>query len=352
MTKDERKPAAGEPEKITITDDDIRSSGEPKPGRDRGDRIRVDHDDLKAVAARPPGREEGARIHPEDAIHQELLPETILLRLLVSFVPFVNAAFWFRVGQKRKQGGQIPYVLSLISIVLSLAVVAGGVYWIFVDHDWVRQALDRAERGVVQVVTPDSSGTGFVIACRDGKSLVLTCRHLFAPVKSAGYPVQQPGISGWDRVMIYPKSGEPVEGRLVGIPKDEDIDLALFLVESEALSPQGTIGSFQKVRQGEEVMAIGHPAGLKFTVTRGTISAKRFGILLQTDAAINPGNSGGPLIDTRGRVIGVNCFILRESQMDHVKMEGLNFAYRADLVKEMDAWETYADISGLMSHID
>ena len=71
---------------------------------------------------------------------------------------------------------------------------------------------------------------------------------------------------------------------------------------------------------GEDVIAIGTPEGLEFTVTRGIVSAVREqGKLIQTDAAINPGNSGGPLMNSYGCVIGVNTFIYKENQ-------GLNFA--------------------------
>ena len=71
---------------------------------------------------------------------------------------------------------------------------------------------------------------------------------------------------------------------------------------------------------GENVIAIGTPEGLEFTVTRGIVSAVREqGKLIQTDAAINPGNSGGPLMNSYGCVIGVNTFIYKANQ-------GLNFA--------------------------
>jgi len=101
-------------------------------------------------------------------------------------------------------------------------------------------------------------------------------------------------------------------------------DLALITVYGGAPKPLKAAGRNAGLREGDKVYTIGHPAGLRYTVTAGIFSgyrqSKETGDLwLQTDAAINPGNSGGPLIDEFGRVHGVNSMMYRGAQ-------GLGFA--------------------------
>ena len=84
------------------------------------------------------------------------------------------------------------------------------------------------------------------------------------------------------------------------------------------------IGDSETIQVGSDVMAIGSPVGLRGTVTRGIVSARRkwAGLtLLQFDAAINPGNSGGPLLTDEGRVVGISTMKLAPE-----KLEGLGFA--------------------------
>ena len=124
---------------------------------------------------------------------------------------------------------------------------------------------------------------------------------------------------------------------------DENNDLALLKIEPKKPMPSVEIADDSQPLLGETVMAIGDPFGLEHTVTRGVISAKnrsydngdaRFDDILQTDAAINPGNSGGPLIDTRGRLVGINMAILSQAQ-------GIGFAIPAKRVANLLAvWFT------------
>jgi len=124
---------------------------------------------------------------------------------------------------------------------------------------------------------------------------------------------------------------------------DENNDLALLKIEPKKPMPYVEIAGDSQPLLGETVMAIGDPFGLEHTVTRGVISARnrsydngdaRFDDILQTDAAINPGNSGGPLIDTRGRLVGINMAILSQAQ-------GIGFAIPAKRVANLlAAWFT------------
>jgi S1-C subfamily serine protease len=112
--------------------------------------------------------------------------------------------------------------------------------------------------------------------------------------------------------------GKNYEGRLVG--KDELSDVAVLKIEApaESLIPVA-FGDSTRLRVGQRVFAIGNPFGLERTLTTGIISSlnrtlpsrqhRTIKSIIQIDAAINPGNSGGPLLDSRGRLIGMNTAI-------------------------------------------
>lgn len=126
------------------------------------------------------------------------------------------------------------------------------------------------------------------------------------------------------------------------IGADPDHDLAVLDVEApgEALIPL-TVGTSQDLRVGQKVLAIGNPFGLDHTLTTGVVSALGRTIkslsnrtiegVIQTDAAINPGNSGGPLLDSVGRLIGVNTQIVSPSGA----FAGIGFAVPVDTVNRI-----------------
>jgi len=108
-----------------------------------------------------------------------------------------------------------------------------------------------------------------------------------------------------------------------------------------------------KLRPGQTVLAFGNPFGLRFTVTRGIVSAlnrpnpsatdrRKPGQFIQTDAAINPGNSGGPLVDARGEVIGINTFLISGSGT----FAGAGFAIPTQIVRPtVDGLIKYGKVS-------
>ena len=120
------------------------------------------------------------------------------------------------------------------------------------------------------------------------------------------------------KVTVSLEHGKTVNAQVVG--KDPSNDLAVLHIPTEGLTLHPlTLGDSSKVQVGDPVLAIGNPFGLDRTLTTGVISALQRPItapngftisnVLQTDAAINPGNSGGPLLDSSGRVIGINSQI-------------------------------------------
>jgi len=130
------------------------------------------------------------------------------------------------------------------------------------------------------------------------------------------------------------------------VATDPDTDLALIKVDvPKPLLVPVELGDSDHLEVGEQAIAIGNPFGLERTMTVGVISSLgrvvpqetngryRFSLanLIQTDAAVNPGNSGGPLIDSQGRVIGVNSFIFSETGMS----SGVGFAIPVNTVKRI-----------------
>ena len=139
-------------------------------------------------------------------------------------------------------------------------------------------------------------------------------------------------IEDADEILVMFADGRTSQAVLVG--RDPQTDLAVIRVPLTGLTPI-VLGSSDEVAVGDVVLAIGNPFGIGQTVSAGIISAKgRAGVsaspyddFIQTDAAINPGNSGGALIDTEGRLIGINTMIFSRSG-DSI---GVGFAIPAQL---------------------
>jgi S1-C subfamily serine protease len=147
------------------------------------------------------------------------------------------------------------------------------------------------------------SGSGFFIA-PDGFALT---NHHVVDAGGAGAALQ-----------VQLEDGTPLPARLVG--SDADTDLALVQAHAPQRLAHLQLGDSARVQVGQVAIAIGSPLGLGTTVTSGIVSAlgrslrtrsgRLIDAVIQTDAALNPGNSGGPLLDAKGRVIGVNTAII------------------------------------------
>ena len=148
------------------------------------------------------------------------------------------------------------------------------------------------------------AGSGFLFT-PDG--LILTNSHVVQRAK---------------KVIVHTAAGQAIDADLIG--DDPHTDVALLKVASASPLPSIELGSARGIRVGQLVVAIGNPLGYASTVTAGVISALGRGLrsttgrlmddVIQTDAALNPGNSGGPLLDARGRAIGVNTAIIAGAQ--------------------------------------
>jgi 2-alkenal reductase len=169
-----------------------------------------------------------------------------------------------------------------------------------------------------------SQGSGFVVT-RDGH--VLTNSHVITESGANGGPVR-----GAERVYVVFSDGDRIPGSIVGWDLFNDTGVVKVDPDDHALSPL-PLGDSSAVVVGEPVAAIGSPFGQESSLSVGVVSATRRSIesltsaydvadAIQTDAPINHGNSGGPLLDARGRVIGINAQI----RSDSGTAEGVGFA--------------------------
>ncbi len=128
-------------------------------------------------------------------------------------------------------------------------------------------------------------------------------------------------VQGHEKVRVRLSDGAEMSGRVVG--NDPWTDLAVVQAEGGSF-PFATFGDSAKIKVGQLAVAIGSPLGFESTVTAGVISALGRTLrsvsghlvdnVIQTDAALNPGNSGGPLVDSHGRVIGINTAVIQPAQ--------------------------------------
>jgi len=183
----------------------------------------------------------------------------------------------------------------------------------------------RVSPTVVSITSRGGSGSGVVIR---PEGVILTNAHV---------------VAGARVVLVTMANGDEYEGQVLG--GAPDLDIVVVKVDARNL-PAAQLGNSDVLQAGQAAIAIGNPAGFDRTVTTGVVSALNRTLgdcrssasaclddLIQTDAAINPGNSGGPLLDSQGKVIGINTAVLRDTYSG--TMVGLGFAIPINLAKDV-----------------
>ena len=187
----------------------------------------------------------------------------------------------------------------------------------------VKRVEQPATFAVPDDLYQEGQGSGFVW---DQEGHIVTNNHV---------------VEGADEVEVVFWDDTVVEGKVVGTDPDSDLAVVEVDLPAEELHPV-ELGDSQELKVGQLAVAIGNPFGQAGTMTRGIVSAlgrtfrpgaSPFAIpeMIQTDAAVNPGNSGGPLLNSQGRVIGINSLILSRSGSS----SGVGFAVPINMAKRV-----------------
>jgi S1-C subfamily serine protease len=199
------------------------------------------------------------------------------------------------------------------------------------------RVYEGANRGVVNIVTRtisydrffmlpspgEGAGSGSVL---DKQGHILTNNHV---------------IEGARSIEVTLPSGEPYPAEVIGTDEDQDVAVLKIDAPADQLHPI-PIGTSDNLKVGQRVYTLGNPFGLEGTLTTGIISnlnrtlpsrmtGREMKSIIQTDAAMNPGNSGGPLLDTSGRMIGMNVAIATKTGQS----AGLGFAIPINRIRQI-----------------
>lgn len=182
-----------------------------------------------------------------------------------------------------------------------------------------QEIITKFQNAIIQIATPQGTGTGFYLK---DQNVIVTNDHV---------------VRGNSEVVISGKAFPKTMAQVYF--NDSKYDLAFVRVPENIELPEMTLANGHPVKDGDQVIAIGHPYGLNYTATEGIVSkAKRLqnGLnYIQIDAAINPGNSGGPLVNGQGEIVGVNTFIIQGG-------DNLGFALPVDyLMEDLNEYKQY-----------
>jgi putative serine protease PepD len=203
-----------------------------------------------------------------------------------------------------------------LAIALAGPVVVASAWALTGDEENSVSIYRRLNAGVVNItnravaydfffnpIPSNSSGSGFIL---DSRGHILTNHHV---------------VQGAHRLEVSLADGSKWIAKLVGADPVTDLAVVQIKASPEALTAL-PLGDSSTLQVGQKVLAIGNPFGLEHSLSAGIISSVRKFVktgateledVIQTDAAINPGNSGGPLLDSEGRVIGINTAIFSTS---------------------------------------
>src|SRR5262245_35354978 len=221
--------------------------------------------------------------------------------------------------------GELPQALEELAAKVSPCVVQ-----IFVTG--YAPPEEQQERATGEPTVEQSSASGVVV---DPDGLIVTNAHVVENATRLEVELSFAATGGDPGRSTVKRRGRVVAAAVVAI--DKETDLAVVKVEAHGL-PALPFGDSDLLRPGQIVLAFGSPLGLDSSVTLGVVSAVARQlepedpmIYIQTDAPINPGNSGGALVDTDGRLVGINTLIYTQSGGS----EGIGFAAPSNIVRNV-----------------
>ena len=219
----------------------------------------------------------------------------------------------------RRDQIKILWTVIIILIIIQLASI-----FLFYQNNYgevltinnIEDVAEKATSSVVFIRADEKTGSGVIVAS-DG--YIITNYHV---------------VDDTDNITVRLHNKNIYVAENVGVDKSTDIAVLKINVDNLDFLE---LADSDNAKVGSEVVAIGNPFGLDFTVTSGIISAVHrdrgptvYRDFIQTDASINPGNSGGPLLDLNSKVIGINTFIISEENAGE-----LGFAIPSNLVKKI-----------------
>lgn len=222
-----------------------------------------------------------------------MLPRIILAKLFGLFLLLISsAAVYANNSLPMATNSLAPMLKKVMPSVVNLRVV----------YPSEPIAMHQEDIPVIKREKKESVASGVIVDSKNG--YIITNNHV---------------IDKAEEIIVTLNDGQTFKAKLVGT--DPESDVAVIQITAPNLQAI-TLGDSDQLEVGDFVVAIGNPFGLEHTVTSGIISAlgrTNLGIegyenFIQTDASINPGNSGGALVDTQGRLIGINTAILGPSE--------------------------------------
>src|SRR4029077_3210732 len=211
-----------------------------------------------------------------------------------------------------------------------------------------RASLLEVERRTIELFERASPSVVLIVGRKGSGDVIATDEQVTGTQTGTGFIWGTLGhivtndhvVEGTNSIAVRLANGEVVKAEIVGTAPTYDLAV-LKLVNPKQLPPPLAIGSSSELKVGQLTFAIGTPFGLDQSLTTGVISAtkrrlptsrgRELANVIQTDAAINPGNSGGPLLDSSGKLIGVNTAIYSKSGQN----AGIGFAIPSDIVSRV-----------------
>lgn len=247
-----------------------------------------------------------------------------------------------------------------VPILLLLVIIFAGWWWLFGDGRQpesslvepravtARGDLAAAEKTAIEIFENASPAVVFITTIELRRGIFTLNVYELPRGTGSGFIWDQHGhivtnyhvIEDAERVEVTLADQSTWSGRVVGVAPDQDLAVLRIEAPPEQLRPL-PMGESDNLLVGQQVFAIGNPFGLDQTMTSGIVSALGREIrartgrsiqgVVQTDAAINPGNSGGPLLDSAGRVIGINTAIYSPTEAS----VGIGFAVPVAVIKRV-----------------